>query len=390
MSAPMTPDSVRTDALQPGDQLRHPHDWTLFTVSVAAEWLDDLGSPLDFHNRETDEFERGMRVTGTDASGETVHVDTAPSYLWHREGQQKTARDELATAVAEHGPFPMPTGEPQPVGLTEEQAEALINAGNGALSDYYHERQCHCSNYPAGCVTNPGYRRAAGFWDTDAFAIGLPAVLGVWESLRNDRHAAKIAELRADNKQLRARVAELEAQRDRRRARLVALQNDALSMRGSLSPNGEASKVPFELGPTLTPAVDWLINRVAELEALTPAPIQTCRSCGAGFEYGKPCSVCEFKARIAAEIAKAQAEDPHDSPLHRTCETGHDLPEVGGYHSAPLPAAAALCATCGHNGAAHHHAGTACWENLPREQHPAKTWDPIRLCPCSVFVEVTR
>ncbi|WP_406078726.1 hypothetical protein OG337_28985 [[Kitasatospora] papulosa] len=42
---------------------------------------------------------------------------------------------------------------------------------------------------------------------------------------------------------------------------------DALSMRGSLSPNGEASKVPFELGPTLTPAVDWLINRVAELEA---------------------------------------------------------------------------------------------------------------------------
>lgn len=118
---------------------------------------------------------------------------------------------ELAAQVAAHGPFPMPTGESQPVGLTEEQAEALINAGNGALSDYYHERQCHCSDYPAGCVTNPGYRRAAGFWDTDAFAIGLPAVLGVWESLRNDRHAAKIAELRADNEQLRARVAKLEA-----------------------------------------------------------------------------------------------------------------------------------------------------------------------------------
>lgn len=64
-----------------------------------------------------------------------------------------------------------------------------------------------------------------------------------------------------------ARVAELEAQRDRRRARLVALQNDALDMRGSLAPNGEARKVPFELGETLTPAVDWLIGRVAELEA---------------------------------------------------------------------------------------------------------------------------
>src|SRR5690606_3954321 len=40
-----------------------------------------------------------------------------------------------------------------------------------------------------------------------------------------------------------------------------------LAMRGSLSPNGEDRKVPFPLGETLTPAVDWLIARVAELEA---------------------------------------------------------------------------------------------------------------------------
>ena len=65
----------------------------------------------------------------------------------------------------------------------------------------------------------------------------------------------------------RARVAELEAQREHRRLRLVALQNDALSMRGSLSPADGDRKVPFELGETLTPAVDWLIARVAELEA---------------------------------------------------------------------------------------------------------------------------
>lgn len=65
---------------------------------------------------------------------------------------------------------------------------------------------------------------------------------------------------------LRAEVAELKAQRERRRVRLIALQNDALAMRGSLSPNGEARKVPFPLGETLTPAVDWLINRVSELE----------------------------------------------------------------------------------------------------------------------------
>ncbi|MEU0991634.1 hypothetical protein [Streptomyces sp. NPDC005953] len=67
--------------------------------------------------------------------------------------------------------------------------------------------------------------------------------------------------------ELRERVVELEAQRERRRGRLVALQNDALDMRGSLSPHGEARKVPFPLGETLTPAVEWLVARVAELEA---------------------------------------------------------------------------------------------------------------------------
>lgn len=66
---------------------------------------------------------------------------------------------------------------------------------------------------------------------------------------------------------LRVEVAELKEQRERRRIRLVALQNDALNMRGSLSPMGEERKVPFPLGETLTPAVDWLIARVAELEA---------------------------------------------------------------------------------------------------------------------------
>jgi chromosome segregation ATPase len=87
---------------------------------------------------------------------------------------------------------------------------------------------------------------------------------------------------------LKDRIAELEAEREklvrwhgedsktinrlvtrteRRHAELVALRNDALNMRGSLSPNGEKRKVPFPLGETLTPAVDWLIGRVAELEA---------------------------------------------------------------------------------------------------------------------------
>jgi hypothetical protein len=80
-----------------------------------------------------------------------------------------------------------------------------------------------------------------------------------------------LAALLAEVGRLRARVAELEAQRERRRVRLVALQNDALSMRGSLSPTGEDRKVPFPLGEALTPAVDWLIARVSELEAVLAA-----------------------------------------------------------------------------------------------------------------------
>lgn len=67
-------------------------------------------------------------------------------------------------------------------------------------------------------------------------------------------------------KQLQDLVAELETQRERRSDRLVALENDALNMRGVLSPNGEERKVPMPLGETLTPAVEWLVGRVAELE----------------------------------------------------------------------------------------------------------------------------
>lgn len=70
--------------------------------------------------------------------------------------------------------------------------------------------------------------------------------------------------------------------------------------------------------------IERLRARVAELEAFTPAVIQTCRTCGAGYTYGHPCSVCQFKARMAGE----QVEDPHKSPLHHDYALGRDLPEV--------------------------------------------------------------
>ncbi|WP_128977247.1 hypothetical protein [Streptomyces roseicoloratus] len=97
--------------------------------------------------------------------------------------------------------------------------------------------------------------------------------------------------LRAENHRLVAEVRRLEAERH--------------------STNEELSKA---------------VERVAELEALTPAPIQTCRTCGAGYTYGQPCSTCEFEARIASELAARQLEDPHDSPLHHDYAVGRDLP----------------------------------------------------------------
>ena len=126
----------------------------------------------------------------------------------------------------------------QPVTLTEAQIEALEDAGNGALNDFHHEDQCGCSEYPEGCATDPQYRREVGFWDTAAFATGMAAVIGLWESMRADTAAEELGRLRA---------------------------------------------------------------RVAELEALKPAPIQTCQKCGAGYTYGEPCSMCLFQARMAAE-----------------------------------------------------------------------------------------
>ncbi|MFD6970722.1 hypothetical protein [Streptomyces sp. NPDC059949] len=142
----------------------------------------------------------------------------------------------------------------------------------------------------------------AGSWDTAAFGIGMAAVIGVWESMRAPAEADEIARLRA---------------------------------------------------------------RVAELEALEPARFQTCRTCGAGYEYGKPCGTCNFKALMAtaqqdarrdASAAKlrsllagqrAAVEDPHDSPLHHDYRLGHDLPEIaevsrpdcplGGLHMPGVP-----------------------------------------------------
>lgn len=59
-----------------------------------------------------------------------------------------------------------------------------------------------------------------------------------------------------------------EAKWERHRSELTALRTDALNLRGLLCPDGEARRIPaeVEIHERVAPAVEWLLNRLAELE----------------------------------------------------------------------------------------------------------------------------
>ncbi|MEU9865524.1 hypothetical protein AB0D99_32110 [Streptomyces sp. NPDC047971] len=117
-------------------------------------------------------------------------------------------------------------------------------------------------------------------------------------AVRPDGECAELAEQAADEvDRLRARVAELEAERH--------TTNEALS---DAAEQLRANR-----------------DRIAELEALEPAPIQTCRTCGAGYTYGQPCSNCQFQARMAAELAARQHEGELAEQRHLVDELDHAL-----------------------------------------------------------------
>lgn len=156
-----------------------------------------------------------------------------------------SAREELAAQVAEHGPFPVPTGDTAPTPAEREQIRAELTA-----------------EFVAWLVKRAREHRAKGpQYAKQADVIG--------------RLADKVS-------------------------------------RGAVRPDNLLS-LPPQGGPedvvALLAELDRLRARVAELEALTPAPIQTCQSCGAGYDYGQPCSVCAFKKRMADELAKDGAEE---------------------------------------------------------------------------------
>ena len=91
--------------------------------------------------------------------------------------------------------------------------------------------------------------------------------------------AAGLRDLLAEVDRLQAVLAELEAERD------------------ELS-----TKFDTAIGGFNASAMELVMlrDRIRVLETLTPAPVQTCRVCGAGYTYGEPCSACEFQKRMAA------------------------------------------------------------------------------------------
>ncbi|MFI9622111.1 hypothetical protein ACIG8S_24695 [[Kitasatospora] papulosa] len=150
-----------------------------------------------------------------------------------------SARDKLAAAVAEHGPFPMPTGDTVPA-LTEAALEAKV-------------------------------------YDSLVSFNGVAC----WDILRLAQMRQYLAE---------------------------------------------------HVAADLVPELDRLRTRVAELEAaLADATEPDVDGAGRTYQEYNPGSRDLRPGADAARrmIADRQtAEDPHDSPLHRTYETSHDLPEV--------------------------------------------------------------
>ncbi|MFJ9644976.1 hypothetical protein [Streptomyces sp. NPDC101206] len=273
----------------------------------------------------TDEQVEALAAVGNASWGRVRHAEECGCAGWPAACDQQLGEHEWltgSTAVGMRAVIGLwerlrPLTNAQPAALTDEQVDALADAGNRALNDHYHEDLCNCLDWPESCASSGNY--FAGTWDTAAFDIGMAAVIGAWESMRAPAEAAELA-------RLRARVSELEAERH---VTNEALSDAAEQLRQDRDRIAELETDLDARAQDLAAAVaGWgrARDRVAELEALTPARYQTCRECGAGYVYGQPCTNCEFKTRMAA--ARAATDEPvHEGPERHTYRTPHDLPE---------------------------------------------------------------
>ncbi|MCB5168054.1 hypothetical protein LG634_24905 [Streptomyces bambusae] len=182
--------------------------------------------------------------------------------------------------------------EAQPADLSEDQLGALIDAGNRAVNDFYHERACACSAWPTSCLTNPHY--ANGAWSSDAFAIGAAALVGVWEALRSDAAMAEVV-------RLRAQVAELQAESVGVRETIAA----DIERRGQGFPAGHPAAPHVRVFAEVARGRDVLPRR----EAAPPPDPRRAESAE------------RVAALVAGQRAAAAAEQVHDGPELHTYTT---------------------------------------------------------------------
>ncbi|ONI48672.1 MULTISPECIES: hypothetical protein [unclassified Streptomyces] len=252
--------------------------------------------------------------------------------------------DALAKAVAEHGPFPMPVGTTDEVARSQGMhadskacgtCRALVRDGK----PIEHE-QCAARAVLLLPPDQPVYENLVDL--TDEQRKALPARF----------HTPVFDGLGQPNAWL-----------------CQVCWGDGWVSQWPCGPAQEKGAMVFVSEGTAEDIAAELValrKRVAELEALKPAQFQDCQVCGTGYEYGQPCSFCQFKERLAAEIAKLPAEDPHDSPLHHSYAVGRDLPEVDParcldtHPFSPRDGWRLICGSCDHaKGAPCHRDGGA-------------------------------
>ncbi|WP_086768136.1 hypothetical protein [Streptomyces bobili] len=136
-----------------------------------------------------------------------VAVNTKDGSCWRRRAVTQSGRGLYALAavqgdvpelvlstlaeLAEHGlrgmafALPVPVGPGpvvRPLALHEAQIDALAASGNRAVNDAVHEDLCACDAWPEKCLSSGGFFQ--GYWDMGGLETAIPAVLGLWESMR--------------------------------------------------------------------------------------------------------------------------------------------------------------------------------------------------------------
>ncbi|MER6605938.1 hypothetical protein ABT282_08480 [Streptomyces sp. NPDC000927] len=76
--------------------------------------------------------------------------------------------------------------------LTEHQIDTLSDAANRTVNDINHENLCACDAWPEKCISTSHYFQGA--WDTGDFEVAMPVIIGLWESMCNNRNEGKFAE----------------------------------------------------------------------------------------------------------------------------------------------------------------------------------------------------